>query len=45
MIQIYKAEDGKIWKDKATGMLMTDTIYLGANASIDNYEQVDEVGE
>lgn len=39
-IKKYIAEEGKVWKSKLTGDILSNEIYLGINDSIDNYEQV-----
>lgn len=39
------AEEGKIFKNKETGDLFGDVIYLGKEDSVSNYEQVDYIGE
>lgn len=36
----YIAEEGKVWKSKLTGDILSNEIYLGVNDSIDNYEQI-----
>lgn len=41
----FVAEQGKVWKVKATGDILSSELYLGINDSIDNYEQVDEPKE
>ena len=41
----FVAEEGKVWKVKATGDILSNELYLGINDSIDNYEQVDEPKE
>lgn len=41
----YIAEEGKVWKHKVTGDILSNELYLGINDSIDNYEQVDEPKE
>ena len=38
----FVAEQGKVWKVKATGDILSNELYLGINDSIDNYEQIDE---
>lgn len=38
----FVAEEGKVWKHKVTGDILSNELYLGINDSIDNYEQVDE---
>lgn len=42
MLNYYKAEEGKVWKHKATGTILSSELYLGIQDSIDNYVQVDE---
>lgn len=41
----FVAEQGKVWKHKVTGDILSNELYLGINDSIDNYEQVDEPKE
>ena len=38
----FVAEQGKVFKHKITGDILSGELYLGINDSIDNYEQVDE---
>jgi len=40
--QTYTADEGKIFKSKVDGALLSNVLYLGSEDSIDNYEQVDE---
>ena len=42
MLRYFKAEEGKIWKSKITGDVLSSELYLGKEDSINNYEQVDE---
>lgn len=39
----FIAEDGKVWKHKITGDILSEILYLGINDSIDNYEQIDKL--
>ena len=39
------AKQGKVFKHKITGDILSNELYLGINDSIDNYEQVDEPKE
>lgn len=39
--QIYKANDGKVWRSKTDGAILSVDLILGKNDSIDNYEQID----
>ena len=41
----FIAEEGKVFKHKITGDILSNELYLGINDSIDNYEQVDEPKE
>ena len=41
----FVADEGKVWKHKVTGDILSNELYLGINDSIDNYEQVDEPKE
>lgn len=41
----YIAEPGKIFKTKLNETLLGEELYLGIYDSIDNYEQVDYIGE
>ena len=41
----FVAEEGKVWKHKVTGDILSNELYLGINDSIDNYEQVNEPKE
>ena len=40
---ILTAEEGKIFKSKISGPILTNKLYLGCNDSADNYEEVSEV--
>ena len=40
MLRIHTAKHGYIWKSKLTGDILSETIYLGINDTIDNYEEV-----
>ena len=37
------AEEGKIFKSKVSGDILTNKLYLGCNDSADNYEEINEV--
>ena len=37
------AEEGKIFKSKVSGDILTNKLYLGCNDSADNYEEISEV--
>lgn len=39
---ILTAENGKIFKNKLTGDILTDKIYLGRNDVAENYEEISE---
>lgn len=39
------AENGKVFKDKITGDILTDRLYLGCNDSPDNYEEIEPLIE
>ena len=41
----YIAEEGKVWKSKITGDVLSKELYLGINDEITNYEQVDKPKE
>ena len=41
----FVAEQGKVWKVKATGDILSNELYLGINDFIGNYEQVDKPKE
>ena len=43
MLNYHKADEGKVWKHKATGSLLSSELYLGKEDSNDNYEQVEEI--
>lgn len=45
MLRIIDAQEGKVWKDKETGYVLSNRLYLGIEDSIDNYEEVDEIVE
>ena len=38
---IITAENKKVFKDKVTGDVLTDKLYLGCNDSSENYEEVE----
>ena len=40
---ILIAEEGKIFKSKDSGDILTNKLYLGCNDSADNYEEISEV--
>ena len=40
---ILTAEEGKIFKSKVSGDILTNKLYLGCNDSADNYEEINEV--
>ena len=40
---IITADEGKIFKSKVSGDVLTDRLYLGCNDSADNYEEISEV--
>ena len=42
MVNLIKAEEGKVWKSKINGSVGGNLILLGVNDSLDNYEQVDK---
>ena len=37
------AEEGKIFKSKLSGDILTKRLYLGCNDTADNYEEINEV--
>ena len=37
------AEEGKIFKSKLNGDILTNKLYLGCNDTVDNYEEISEV--
>ena len=37
------AEEGKIFKSKISGDVLTKKLYLGCNDTADNYEEISEV--
>ena len=37
------AEEGKIFKSKISGDVLTKKLYLGCNDTADNYEEINEV--
>jgi hypothetical protein len=39
---IWKASDGKVFKNKTTGIVYNELILLAVSDSIDNYEEVDK---
>ena len=42
MLRVLRAEEGKTFRSKETGEIVSDLIYLGAHDSEDNYELVDK---
>jgi hypothetical protein len=42
MIRMFIAEEGKVWKSKKEGWIGSDTLILGSNDDVSNYEQVDK---
>lgn len=38
---VYKAENGKVWKSKLDGAVLSNELILGKRDSLDNYEQID----
>lgn len=38
---IYKADEGKVWKSKLDGAVLSTELILGKNDSLANYEQID----
>ena len=40
---ILTAEEGKIFKSKVSGDILTNKLYLGCNDSADNYEEISKV--
>ena len=40
---ILTAEEGKIFKSKVSGDILTKKLYLGCNDTADNYEEISEV--
>lgn len=42
MANIIKADEGKLWKSKIDGAILTDVLILGGHDSLDNYEQIDK---
>ena len=40
---VLTAEEGKIFKSKISGDILTNQLYLGCNDSADNYEEISEV--
>lgn len=40
---VIMADEGKVFKSKISGDILTETLYLGCNDSADNYEEVSEV--
>ena len=40
---VLTAEEGKIFKSKISGDILTKKLYLGCNDTADNYEEINEV--
>ena len=40
---VLTAEEGKIFKSKISGDILTKELYLGCNDTADNYEEISEV--
>ena len=40
---VLTAEEGKIFKSKISGDVLTKKLYLGCNDTADNYEEISEV--
>lgn len=40
MLRKFDAENGKVWKSKLTEEILSETLYLGKEDMIDNYEEV-----
>ena len=40
---VLTAEEGKIFKSKVSGDILTKRLYLGCNDSADNYVEISEV--
>ena len=40
---VLTAEEGKIFKSKVSGDILTKELYLGCNDTADNYEEINEV--
>lgn len=38
---IYKAAEGKVWKSKLDGAVLSNELILGKNDRLGNYEQID----
>ena len=45
MVRIFYAKDGFVWKSKKEGWIGSETLILGSNDSIDNYEEVEKPAE
>lgn len=43
MLNYHKADEGKVWKHKATGSILSGELYLGKEDNKDNYEQVEDI--
>ena len=40
---VITADEGKVFKSKISGDILTEILYLGCNDSADNYEEISEV--
>ena len=40
---VLTAEEGKIFKSKVSGDILTKKLYMGCNDTADNYEEISEV--
>lgn len=40
---VIMADEGKVFKSKISGDILTEMLYLGCNDSADNYEEISEV--
>ena len=39
---VLTADEGMIFRNKLSGVILTNKIYLGCNDSADNYEEINE---
>lgn len=39
---VMTADEGMIFRNKLSGVILTNKIYLGCNDSADNYEEINE---
>ena len=39
---VLAADEGMIFRNKLSGVILTNKIYLGCNDSADNYEEINE---